>query len=128
MTEKISRRGIMTPDSYEPDSLEKINVEKVMEKNGLIISEDNSIGEVLAWLNKEPEYCGNFFIVANEKGEYKSIVSSSNLFSRNHNPEILIGSLIKRKYISVHIGNSLRTAVEVMAKENMDVLPIGQNK
>ncbi|MEO8111945.1 MAG: chloride channel protein, partial [Ginsengibacter sp.] len=124
MTEKISRRGVITPDSYEPDTLEKITVEQVMEKNGLIMSEDNSIGEVLDWLNKEPEYSSNFFIVANDKGEYKGIVSSSNLFSRNHNSESLIGSLIKRRYISVHIDDSLRTAVEVMAKENIDVLPV----
>ncbi|MEP7229512.1 MAG: chloride channel protein [Ginsengibacter sp.] len=124
MTEKISRRGVMTPDSYEPDILEKITVEQVMEKNGLIISEDNSIGEVLAWLDKEPEDNSNFFIVANDKGEYKGIVSSSNLFSRNHEHGTLVGSLIKRKYISVHTGNSLRTAVEVMAKENIDVLPV----
>ncbi len=124
MTEKISRRGVMTPDSYEPDLLEKITVEQVMEKNGLIISDDNSIGEVLAWLDKEPEDSSNFFIVANDKGEYKGIVSSSNLFSRNHEHGTLVGSLIKRKYISVHTGNSLRTAVEVMAKENIDVLPV----
>lgn len=124
MTEKISRRGVMTPDSYEPDILEKITVEQVMEKNGLIISAENSIGEVLAWLDKEPEYSGNFFIVTNEKGEYKGIVSSSNLFSRNHEPGRLIESLIKRKYISVKIDNSLRTAVEIMAKENIDVLPV----
>ena len=106
MTEKISRRGVMTPDSFEPDLLEKITVEQVMERNGLIISEDSSISEVLAWLDEEPEYSGNFFIVANDKGEYKGIVSSSNLFSRNHAPGILIGSLIKRKYISAHIDNS----------------------
>ncbi len=124
MTEKISRRGVMTPDSYEPDTLEKITVDQVMEKNGFIISEDNSIGEVLTWLDKEPDYSGNFFIVANDKGEYKGIVSSSNLFARNHKPETLIGSLIKRKYISVQMDNSLRTAVEVMAKENIDVLPV----
>lgn len=76
------------------------------------------------WLDKEPEYSINFFIVANDKGEYEGIVSLSNFFSRNHKPETLIGSLIKRKYISVQIDNSLRTAVEVMAKENIDVLPV----
>lgn len=124
MTEKISRRGVKTPDSYEPDILEKITVEQVMEKNGLIISEDNSVGEVIEWLNKEPEYNDNYFIVSNESGEYKGIVSSSNLFSRNHQPDKLIGALIRRKYISVYIDNSLRKVVELMAKENIDVVPV----
>ncbi len=124
MTEKIARRGVKTPDSYEPDILEKITVEQVMEKNGLIISGDNSISEVLDWLHKEPEYSSKYFIVSNVDGEYKGIVSSSNLFNKTHPSESTIGSLIKRKNISVFIDNSLRKAVETMAKENIDVLPV----
>ena len=31
MTEKIARRGVKTPDSYEPDPLEKIKAETVPE-------------------------------------------------------------------------------------------------
>ncbi len=124
MTEKIARRGVKTPDSYEPDVLETITVEQVMENNGIAISGDNSISEVLDWLHKEPEYNSNYFIVTNENGEYIGIVSSSNLFNKIHNPNAQVGSLIKRKNISVNVGNSLRTAVELMAKENIDVLPV----
>jgi len=124
MTEKISRRGVKTPDSYEPDILEKVSVEQVMEKNGLIISEDNNISEVLDWLNKEPDYNRNYFIVSNESGEYKGILSSSNLFNKIHKADTLVGTLIKRRNISVTVDNSLRTAVELMAKENIDVLPV----
>ena len=124
MTEKISRRGVKTPDSYEPDILEKVSVEQVMEKNGLIISEDNNISEVLDWLNDEPEYNRNYFIVSNENGEYKGIVSSSNLFNKIHKADTLVGTLIKRRNISVTVDNSLRTAVELMAEESIDVLPV----
>jgi H+/Cl- antiporter ClcA len=124
MTEKISRRGVKTPTSYEPDILEKIIVEQVMEKNGMIFSEDNSIGEVIDWLQKEPEYKGNYFIISTATGAYKGIVSASNLFNKNHKPETQIGTLIKRKHISVSFDDSLRTAVEIMAKENIDVLPV----
>ncbi|HEY5407569.1 MAG TPA: chloride channel protein [Ginsengibacter sp.] len=124
MTEKISRRGVKTPDSYEPDILEKVTVGQVMEKNGLVISEDNSISEVLSWLNKEPEYNRNYFIVSNESSEYKGILSSSNLFNKIHKADTAIGLLIKRKNISVYINSSLRAAVELMAKENIDVLPV----
>lgn len=124
MTEKISRRGVKTPDSYEPDILEKITVEQVMEKNGLIISEDNSLDEVIDWLNNEPEYNDNYFIVSSESGEYKGIVSSSNLFSSIHESGKSIGALIRGKYISVYIDNSLRKVVELMANENIDVVPV----
>jgi len=33
MTEKILRRGVRTPDSYEPDVLKTINVEKLINTN-----------------------------------------------------------------------------------------------
>ena len=124
MTEKIARRGIKTPHSYEPDLLEKITVEQVIKDNGLVLSEDNSIEEVKEWLKKEPDYNSNYFIVSSNDGEYKGIVSSSNLFSNHHDITRAVGTLIKRRNISVAAGNSLRVAVELMAKENTDVLPV----
>ena len=36
----------------------------------------------------------------------------------------LIGTLVKHKHVSVANNNSLRAAVELMAKENIDVLPV----
>src|SRR5665213_1587711 len=38
MTEKITRRGVKTPDTYEPDILEKITVQQVIKENGLVLS------------------------------------------------------------------------------------------
>lgn len=124
MTEKIARRGVKTPDSYEPDILEKVTVGQVLNENGLVLSDENTISEVKEWLEKEKDYKSNYFIIANNQNEFKGIVSSSNLFSNHHQKDNLVGSLIKRKNISVSIDNSLRTAVEMMAKENIDVLPV----
>ncbi len=124
MTEKIARRGVKTPNSYEPDILEKITVDQVIDENGLVLSESNTIEEVREWLSAEPDYSSNYFIVSTDQGEYKGIVSSSNLFSNHHDAESKVGGLIKRKNFSVVIDNSLRTAVEMMAKENTDVLPV----
>lgn len=124
MTEKIARRGIKTPDLYEPDILEKVTVEQVMEKDGITISDDNSIEEITDWLQKEPAYYSNYFVLSNISGEYKGIISASNLFSKHHNASTLIGTLVKRKQISINMDSSLRTAVELMAKENIDVLPV----
>jgi predicted transcriptional regulator len=124
MTEKISRRGVKTPVSYEPDILEKITVEYVMERDSLILSEDNTIKETTDWLDKEPIYKSNYFIITSNAGEYKGILSASNLFSRHHAPETNVGKLIKRKHISVSSHDTLRRAVEIMANENVDVLPV----
>jgi chloride channel protein, CIC family len=124
MTEKITRRGVKTPDSYEPDILETITVKQVMSENELMLSEDNTIGEVREWLEKESDYNSNYFIIVTNKDEYRGIISSSNLFSNHHSPDRLVGSLIKRNNFSVSVDDSLRSAVELMAKENIDILPV----
>src|SRR5207249_9562708 len=124
MTEKIARRGVKAPYSYEPDILEKITVGQVIQESGLVLSEENSIGEVREWLEKERDYNSNYFIIVSDQNEFKGIVSSSNLFSNHHNEDNLVGTLIKRKNISIDIDNNLRSAVEIMAKENIDVLPV----
>ena len=124
MTEKITRRGVKTPDSYEPDILETISVGNVMQEDGLVLSDENTIKEVRDWLEKESDYNSNYFIIVNKKNEFKGIISSSNLFSNHHEPDKLIGDLIKRNNVSIRIDNSLRTAVELMASENIDLLPV----
>jgi len=124
MTEKIARRGVKTPNSYEPDVLEKLTVEQIINDDGMIISEENSIKEVREWLNEEQDYKSNYFIISSNEGEYKGILTSSNLFSNHHSQESLIGTLIKNNSIYIGMKDTLRTAVETMAKENIDVLPV----
>ena len=127
MTEKISRRGIRTPDSYEPDALGKLTVEQVFDENGIIISEDNIIRDVREWLSRDHGHLSSYFIISSNDGDYKGILSSANLFSNRHNHENTIGSLIRQNNISIKNNDTLRTAVEIMAKENIDVLPVISN-
>ncbi|HEX5024829.1 MAG TPA: chloride channel protein [Agriterribacter sp.] len=127
MTEKIVRRGVKIPNDYEFDVLEKLTVEQVFDNNGMIISEENSIQEVREWLSQEQDYLTNYFIISDNEGSYKGILSASNLFGNHHAPENGIGSLVKRKNIYARNSDTLRTAVETMAKENVDVLPVVSN-
>ena len=124
MTEKIARRGVKPPQSYEPDILESITVEQVINEDGIIISEDISIQEVCDWLNKEQNYKSNYFIVANNEGQYKGILSSSNLFNNYNSQNTSIGTLIKNYPTAIQLHDTLRFTAEVMAKENVDVLPV----
>lgn len=124
MTEKIARRGVKTPDSYEADILEKIRVEQVMDKGGLILSYDNSIAETCDWLEAEPEYKSNYYIVADSEGEYKGIISSSQLYSKINPPETGIGELLQQEALFVEESDSLHSAITIMANKNLDVLPV----
>lgn len=124
MTEKIARRGIKTPESYEPDLLEKITVGQVLTDSGMVVSEENTIAETREWLEHDGGYKQNYFIICSEKGEYKGIISSSNLFSHHHAEDKYVGDLIKRNSVNIKLEDSLRTAAETMAQENIDVLPV----
>jgi H+/Cl- antiporter ClcA len=125
MTEKIARRGIKTPHSYEPDILEKISIGQVIKENGLVLSEENTVHEIWDWLDQEPAYNSNsYFIITSNDGIYRGIVSSASLLSRNHITDKPIARLIQHKNIPIDMDNSLRSAVELMARENVDVLPV----
>ncbi|MCC7401883.1 MAG: chloride channel protein [Chitinophagaceae bacterium] len=124
MTEKISRRGVKAPTSYEPDLLEKINIKQVMETDILVFSGDNTVNEVINQLEKEPEYKNKYLIIATAAGEFESILNSSYLYSTHLSPDTLISSLAHKKNISVSEDDVLRTAVDLMAGENLEVLPV----
>lgn len=124
MTEKISRRGVKTPDSFAPDILGRVTVGQVISENGLVLGEDNEIGEVREWLKQEQDHNDNYFIIVNSENEFKGIVSSSNLHSHQHHTKKTLGTLIRRKRVSVKMDDTLRSAVETMLRENIDVLPV----
>jgi len=124
MTEKIARRGVMTPHSYEPDILEKTMVEEVMTENGIVLNEKMEIGDVRNWLSNESDLKSNYFIVSDLEGAYKGILSSSNLFNAHHNTHNQLASILKRNNVFVLPTDTLRNTVETMAKENVDTLPV----
>jgi CIC family chloride channel protein len=123
MTEKIARRGVKTPDVYQPDVLERITVEQVL-SDATVINGSTSIKEVRDWLQTEQEQQRNYYIVVNDEGGFKGIVSSSSLLSMHHDIAQTVEKLIKRKPVMVSPRNTLKIAVQHMAAENVDVLPV----
>jgi len=128
MTEKIARRGVKTPHSYESDILERLTVKQVISEDIVIISEDNSIQEFQEWLKKEQGLKANYFIISNNNGEYKGILSTSDLYGTNSSLENKIGTLLKNNPIFIGLNDTLRMAAETMATEGMDVLPVVSNE
>jgi chloride channel protein, CIC family len=128
MTEKISRRGVATPHVYEPDMLNNILVKEVLESEAVIISHTTTLAEVRAWLLEEKNQQQNFYILADGEGTFKGIISSSNLFSLHHDENSLVASLVKRKLVTISAEHTLKQAVETMAAENIDVLPVVNSK
>lgn len=127
MTEKIARRGIKTPDSYEPDILEKISVAEVMEEGGLILDVDNTIGDINEWLLQEPAYRSAFYILSSSDGEYLGMLSAAQLTNTLFPPSTELHELINEEPVAVPASASLREAVEVMATNNTDVVAVINN-
>lgn len=128
MTEKIARRGIVTPHSYEPDILEKTKVSQVRSDQGIIINNEMKISEARNWLEQESDLKSNYFIIADHEAKYCGIISATSLFGHHQNANLKVEDLIKRKTLSVNLEDSLKLAVETMAKENVDLIPIVQDQ
>jgi CIC family chloride channel protein len=127
MTEKIARRGVKTPDTYEPDLLEKVTVSRVLREGVVAISTDNTIAEVQQWAEREPARVGSHLVVVGPDGTFAGIISSAELFGQQLNPTAAISALMDFQAATVFDTDSLRTAVERMARENVDVLPVLTN-
>lgn len=128
MTEKINRRGVQTPDAYEPDILHELTVEEVMDKNIPAVQVNDSIREVLAEpgskiqngygaiiFNKEDMVCG----AINLKDLYEGVLRGHTAISE-----------LKYDEVFVFPGSTLLAAITLMEEHKLDLLPVvsRQNK
>jgi len=127
MTEKIARRGVFAPDSYEPDLLQTITVAQVMNENDVVISAKNTIREVSDWLAQNNEH-DDYFITAGDDGSYSGILKLSDLYANCADGGSTLKSIISRVNVFTKNDDTLRMAVEEMAKNDTDVLPVISTK
>lgn len=123
MTEKIARRGVFTPDSFEPDVLQKINVAQVMSDEKVVFNSNNTIDEVKEWLlaNNVQE---NYLITVDDQFEYTGTVKLQDLYTAAFDPNTKLQKIAQENQNYVKTNETLRKAVEMMAKQNAEVLPV----
>jgi chloride channel protein, CIC family len=128
MTEKIARRGVNTPHVYEPDILNNFKVKHVLTNEAVVIGQNVTLAEIRVWLQKRKIQQQNFYVVADVEGTFKGIVSATHIFNLNHDANKNIEAFIEKKTFPIKAEENLKKAVEIMASENLDVLPvIGNN-
>ncbi|WP_118951479.1 chloride channel protein [Taibaiella helva] len=123
MTEKIARRGISTPDAYEPDILSKLTVEQVLQDEALVLTEDQTIGELQEFLEKETSN-GQHFLVVDQEGMLKGYIDAMDLFRLRPDPQTRLSALMRSYTASVKSNDSLTRALAVMSEQNTDLLPV----
>jgi CIC family chloride channel protein len=126
MTEKIARRGVITPDSYEPDVLQKISVGKVMHTENIKLNATMTIAQVKGWLANNPikQTC---FAVVNDRAEFKGIVELADIYDTKNNGDAAIAGISKTGIAAVRSNATLRNAVELMAQQEVELLPVVKN-
>jgi H+/Cl- antiporter ClcA len=75
MTEKIARRGVRAPDSYEPDPLELVSVEQVMERRVPVVPGSLAVGDLLAKIDPKVEH----LFVTDADESFKGVVNVARL-------------------------------------------------
>jgi CIC family chloride channel protein len=123
MTEKIARRGVATPVSFEPDVLCKLSLAEVMNKDAIILSAENLIREVKErLLANKPSV--NDFIVVDNKGVFMGTVKLADIYNNEQGNKLTLGNIINSPELVINSETTLRHAVELMAKHKVDLVPV----
>jgi signal-transduction protein with cAMP-binding, CBS, and nucleotidyltransferase domain len=124
MTEKIARRGVFTPDSFEPDLLQKMVVSQVISEEGTVININSTIADVRSWVNANSIH-DNYFIMVNNDGEYNGTLKLTDIYSNGLDPDLTLQSILKKEVsVSVKSTDTLRYAMETMSDTDAEVLPV----
>lgn len=129
MTEKIARRGVKTPDSYVPDLLEKTEVKQVYDRNAIVLNAKSTIGETRQWLRTlANDQTKNYFVTVDNDENILGVVSVLDIYNLKNEENQLLQSLITKKPMTIYEDNLLQIAVDIMTKENIDLLPVVSRK
>lgn len=123
MTEKIARRGVYTPDSYEPDLLQVLTVADVNNEVGETLKSNSTIAETRVWLTGN-NITQSFFIVTKNDGSYAGMVSLTDIYNHSISAELTISNITKASKQAVRSNDPLKRVVEIMAEESAEVLPV----
>jgi CIC family chloride channel protein len=123
MTEKIARRGVITPHSYQADGLQKINVAQAISNEKTILNSNHTIAEVKQGLS-ENQVQESFFITVNDALEYTGTVRLIDIYNEKLDQELMLAKITQESRVSVKDNESLSKAVTLMAKHQAEVLPV----
>lgn len=111
MTEKIARRGVRAPDSYEPDPLERVQAGEVMHRGVPTAQRSMSAKELLATIGPKLDHV----FVTDDVDAFEGVVRIADL--RDVQGDISIGSKAIMPSV-VRIHDDLRIAASELARSS----------
>jgi len=121
MTEKIQRRGIITPDAYEPDVLQRLHVGEAMISSFPKAGSHELTGVVLKRLrlqNREKLPV----VVQDESGQFAGVITPLALYQAKE--EDPVGSLTQQYKAHVYPESRMNLAIDLMDRYRIDFLPV----
>lgn len=125
MTEKMERHGLTPPETFQPDVLEQVLAKNAMDTGISVLSAENTVKDAREWVKKnraEEEFTS--FIVTDHDQRIAGLVQRIDIFSKLHDDNAPISSLIKGRIAYLYPNNQLSLAVDIMDKYDIDILPV----
>ncbi|HEY0896341.1 MAG TPA: chloride channel protein [Sphingobacteriaceae bacterium] len=122
MTEKIARRGVVTPHSYEPDVLGKMHVSDVLRQGIPILNAASTIGEVREYLAAHPIKESSILVV-DDQNRAQGQVSVGRVYEAQ-SADAPIGTLVREGAPGVSLTDSVTDAVRLMSGTGSDLLAV----
>ncbi|MBS1594190.1 MAG: chloride channel protein [Bacteroidetes bacterium] len=128
MTEKINRRGVVTPESFHPDILQNTMVSEVSILRSdatpvLLFNANESLHNVKLLLITSA-YSFNTLLIEDDTHRIVGTLSRAELYNTALSPITAIGQLANSKVYTIYTDNTLQLAVHFLLKTKQDILPV----
>ena len=126
MTEKMERRGVSAPHSLEPDILQQVSVKEVWNEDVSVLSIENTIKEAREWIKQNEQQLGQglTFILVDKDSVLAGTIQRKTIFDKQWPDNTLISAFVTNTAPYVYEESRLSLAVDLMAKYDVDVLPV----
>ena len=126
MTEKIERRGVSTPSSFEPDVLQQVSVKEVLNDETNVLNIENTIKEAREWIKENGilEGQATAFTLVDDEGILAGTIKRKVLFDKHHPHNTPLTELVTGIGPYIYEENRLSLAIDLMAKYEIDILPV----
>ena len=125
MTEKIARRGIRTPEEYEADLLDQVQVREVMAKNVVSLRSLDSVGTARQWIaSGAPETSHQGYPIVDDKQLLVGMITRRDLQNHELQDDSKLIDAFRRRLILVYDDCSVRQAADHMVNHDIGRLPV----
>jgi chloride channel protein, CIC family len=125
MTEKISRRGIRTPEEYLADPLEQLLVSDIAAKEVISLNARHTVEQVQQWLAENAgENSHQGYPVVDEAGLLVGVLTRRDLFQTELPKSQVLADVVRRAPKYVYDDCTVRQAADHMVNHNVGRLPV----